>query len=147
MKKMMGLIVGLLIAGAALVSHAENATEIPGYTIHHNALTTDSLPPQIAKSYDIQRSKSRGMLNISVIQNKAGTTGHAVKAKVKATATNLTGQSRTIELREIQEGEAIYYIGDFRVANQETLNFQIEVIPSGTNKAYTATLSQQFYTD
>jgi hypothetical protein len=147
MKKIISLIAGIALSSASGVSLAENTTQIPGYTIHHNALTTDSLPPQVAKTYNIQRSKNRGMLNVSVIKDEANTTGQPVKATVKASATNLTGQSRAINLREIREGEAIYYIGDFRVANQETLNFVLEVTPDGAKKAYKAKLSQQFYTN
>ena len=48
---------------------------------------------------------------------------------------------------EIRDGEAIYYIGDFRITNQETLNFDIEVTPEGESAPYKAQLSQQFYID
>jgi hypothetical protein len=125
----------------------ENATRVEGYTIHHNALTTDSLTPQVAKAYNIQRSKNRGLLTVSVLKDKPGTTGEPVKARILARATNLSSQLRNIELREVDDGGAIYYIGDFRISNQETLNFQLEVTPNGTHQTYKATLSQEFFTE
>ncbi len=147
MKKLLALAAGLALSVHGLPAGAENATPADGYTIHHNALTTDMLAPNVAKVYNIQRSKSRGMLNVSVIKEQPGTTGTPVKAEVKARATNLTGQARDLELREIMDGDAIYYIGEMRVANQETLNFDLEVKPVGSAQAYRAKFSQTFYTD
>ena len=64
-----------------------------------------------------QRSKSRAMLNVSVIRDEPGTMGTAVKADIRAVARTLFGQIRPIEMREIVEDKAIYYIaGDSRAA-------------------------------
>ena len=135
----------LVLGSTALL--AENSTRIPGYTIHHNALTTDSLPPQVANAYDIRRSKNRAMLNVSVIKDVPGTTGQPVGAAVKVVAKNLMGQGRDIPMREIREGEAVYYIGDFLVSNREQLRFELEVTPEGERVAHTASLTQEFHTD
>lgn len=135
----------LLFGSTALL--AENSTRIPGYTIHHNALTTDSLPPQVANAYQIRRSKNRAMLNVSVIKDIPGTTGQPVGAAVRVVAKNLMGQGRDIPMREIREGTAVYYIGDFLVSNHEQLRFEMEVTPEGERHAHTASLTQEFYTD
>jgi len=142
----------LLAAGLAMTTLftpviAENATRVDGYAIHHNAMTTDTLTPRIAKAYNIQRSKNRGMLNVSVIKESPDTTGKAVKAEVKANATNLAGQTRSLDLREIHDGDAIYYIGEMRVSNQETVDFRLEVKPEGADKTYRAKFTQTFYTE
>ncbi len=136
--------IGLLLLGTA--SMAENSTSIPGYTIHHNAILTSDLLPDVAKSYNIRRSTNRAMLNVSVIKEVAGTTGEPVTAKVSATGKNTRGQIRNIPLREIKETGAVYYIGDFLVENQETVEFTIEVTPKGESKTHTATIKQQFFT-
>ncbi|HFE47857.1 MAG TPA: DUF4426 domain-containing protein [Chromatiaceae bacterium] len=147
MKKRIGIIVtGLLLLLAGLPALAENSTVANGYTIHHNALTTDMLPKDVARAYHIQRSKSRGMLNVSIIKNIPGTTGQAVPAHVRVFAANLNGQTKTIPMREIREDNAIYYIGDFRINNEETLKFTIEVWLPGERKPYIAKLSQEFFT-
>jgi hypothetical protein len=134
----------LLSTPAAL---AENSTAAGAYVIHHNALTTDNLSPEVASAYDIRRSKERAMLNVSVIRGEPGKLGQPVAAKVKATARNIIGQQRDISMREIREGSAIYYIGDFPVVHKEKLDFFLEVTPAGETQPVKARLRQQFYTD
>jgi hypothetical protein len=126
---------------------AENSTSIPGYTIHHNAIPTASLDPAIASQYGIQRSKYRGMLNVSVIKDVPGSTGKSVDAIVMANATNIRGQLISIPMRKVTEGDAIYFIGEFRIADQETLNFHLQVKPKGETRFYKAELKQEFFID
>ena len=143
MKKLMTLL-GAALLLLPLWAQAENSTKIPGFTIHHNVISTDFLAPNIASAYRIIRSKNRGMLNISVIKDVAGTTGKPVMARVSARVVNLLGQSRHIQLREIREGEAIYYIGDFIIPDNNNLIFVLDVMPEGVKRAYTAKLEHQF---
>jgi hypothetical protein len=136
-----------LVAGLGLgPALAENATKIPGYTIHHNAITTDQLTPDVARSYGIQRSRNRGLLNVSVIKDVPGTTGTPVAATVKATSRNLQGVIRELPMREVKDGAAVYYLGEFPVEHQETLNFTVQVRPQGEPASYAAELSQEFFT-
>lgn len=136
-----------LLLGLASPVAAENSTSSGGYTIHHNALKSDFLSPAIAQAYNIQRSKYRGLLNISVIKDKPGTTGTPVKARIDLTAIALSGVLKEIDLQEIIEADAIYYIGDFPVINQEIVNFNLEVTPEGETRPIRARFSQQFYID
>ncbi len=134
----------LLLSSPAV---AENSTSSGGYTIHHNALKADFLSPAIAKAYNIQRSKFRGLLNISVIKDKPGTSGTPVKARIELKVANLNSVPKEIELKQIVEDQAIYYIGDFPVVNREIVNFNLEVIPEGQKRPILARFSQQFYID
>ncbi len=140
------LLAGLsfIMFSAALV--AENSTSIPGYTIHHNALLTSDLQPDIAKSYNIRRSKNRAMLNVSILKNVVGETGEPVTAQISVTGKNTRGQIRNIAMREIKETGAVYYIGDFLVENHETVDFTIKVTPDGESNAHTTSIKQQFFT-
>ena len=137
----------LLMIALPWTAGAENSTHTGGYTIHHNALTTDSLPVQVATAYGIQRSKNRALLNVSVIRDDDGGLGTPVHADIRAVARTLYGQIRSIEMREIVEDKAIYYIADFPVANREVLNFDLEVQPEGGRYPLRAHLRQAFYTD
>ncbi len=130
----------------ALPALAENVTRVDGYAIHHNALTTDMLAPEVARAYGIQRSSRRGMINISVIRETPDTTGRSVPARVKVTARTLTGQTREMPLREIREADAIYYIADFPVAHREHLIFDVEVVPEGETRPLKARFEQEFFT-
>jgi len=116
------------------------------YTIHINAFNSDTLQPNMAKAYNIIRSKNRGLLTISVVKKSNSANGMPIKAKVDAKATNLTGQLKNIQIREINDGAAVYYISEFNVADKEVLDFTINVTPSDDNGPYTVTLRQQFFT-
>jgi hypothetical protein len=126
---------------------AENSTHTGGYTIHHNALTTDNLPIQVANAYDIQRSKTRGLLNVSVLRDDLNGPGTPVRAEIIAVARTLYGQIRPMDMREVVEGEAIYYLADFPVAHREILNFDLEILPEGGRYPLRANMRQEFYTD
>jgi hypothetical protein len=125
---------------------AENSKDFGDYVIHYNALATDMLPPAVARDYHITRSQNRGMLNITVLKKVLGSPGQPVHARVEATAKNLAGQDRNISMREIREGNAIYYIGEFSVANEETLKFSVRARPQGERDAFAVEFSQDFYT-
>ena len=136
-------ILGILLSVAAF---AENSTKTGGYTIHHNAFLSNELSAKVLKQYGIRRSPNRALINISIIKDIPNTTGTPVTAKVSVTARNLRGQVRTIPLREIKEENAVYYIGEFLVENQETVTFSIEAQPKGESRTLHATLKQQFFT-
>ena len=140
----LGLVLMLLLPLSAL---SENSTHTGGYTIHHNAITTDSLPVQVASAYGIQRSKSRALLNVSVIRDEPGGMGTPVHAEIRAVARTLYGQIRPIELREIVEDKAIYYISDFPVAHREALQFEFEILPAGGRYPLRASMRQEFWTN
>lgn len=142
--KSLWILAALLLAPLA---SADNATHTGGYTIHHNAFTTDSLPVQVATAYGIQRSKRRGMLNVTVIRDQPGTMGIPVHAQIRAVAKTLYGQIRPIEMREVVEDTAIYYIADFPVAHREMLNFEFEVLPEGGRYPLRASMRQEFFTN
>ena len=87
------------------------------------------------------------MLNISIIKKVEGTIGQSVPGDVTITANNLTGQVKNLGLRKIQEGDAIYYIGDVPIANAETLIFNLSVKPDGETDQYPVRFSRQFFSD
>jgi len=142
--KALGLVMLLMVP---LSASAENSTHTGGYTIHHNALTTDSLPIQVASAYGIQRSKSRALLNVSVIRDQPGTMGTPVHAQIRVVARTLYGQIRAIEMREIVEDKAVYYIADFPVAHREMLHFEFEILPAGGRYPLRASMRQEFHTN
>ena len=141
----MSLLAGMLLIFPLAVA-AENSKDFGQYVIHYNAMATDFLSPEIARQYRITRSRNRGMINITVLKKILGTPGQPVHARVEVTAYNLAGQSRRIHTREIRDGNAIYYIGEFGVANEETLKFSVRARPQGSQEEVEVGFSQDFYT-
>ncbi len=121
-----------------------SSTDIGDYVVHFSALSTDQLPPEIARAYNILRSKNRAMLNVSVIRKSDSA---PVAATVTVKTVNLTGQLKNVTMRQIKEQEAIYYIGETAVANRETLVFDISVLPEGAKRASEVRYKREFYTD
>lgn len=117
------------------------------YVVHFNAISTDQLSSEIARTYNIVRSKKRAMLNVSIVKKEVGSIGRSVPGSVSATAVNLTGQLKNLSLRQIQEGDAVYYIGDIAVANGETLIFNVDVTPMNETSRFSVRFSRQFFTD
>lgn len=122
----------------------ETMKNIGGYVVHFSAQSTDQLSPEIARAYNIVRSKNRAMLNVSVIREEDN---QSVEAEVSVKTVNLTGQLKNVSMRKVPEQEAIYYIGETPVANRETLIFDITVKPDGADTASEVRFKRQFYTD
>ena len=128
---------------AAQPAEATNA-DIGDYVVHFSAQSTDQLPTEIAQAYGIVRSKNRAMLNVTVLREADNA---PVAATIAVKAVNLTGQLKDITMRQINEQDAIYYIGEVAVANRETLIFDISVTPEGASRAANVRFKRQFYTD
>jgi hypothetical protein len=138
----------LLAALTSLPAIAQQAQEFGDYIVHYNALNSSLITPEVAKAYGIRRSDSRALINISVLKNAEGKTATAVKAKVTASGRNLTGQTRNVDMREIDDGDgAIYYIGELSVRNMETFDFTVVVLVEGQNRPFNVKFRQQFYTE
>jgi hypothetical protein len=134
-------------AGGAVDSSVDvTYVEWGNYVIHFNAFTTDQLAADVAREYDIVRSKSRAMLNVTVLAKQPDGTTRPVRAKLNVQVTNLAAQVKDLTMREIVEGdnEAIYYVGDTPVAKGETLIFNIEVTPEGETQAHRLKFQRHF---
>lgn len=148
-KALKGLFTGLISIVALMqtgIALAETSESFGDFTVHYNAFNSDVLQPSMAEAYGIVRSKNRGMLTVTIIKKEAGSTGKPVRAAVTASASNLTGQFRQFDIREIDEGSSIYYMSVFHVAHEEMLDFVLQILPEGETQSHTVKFRQQFYT-
>lgn len=129
-----------------VMTATESFRDFGSWSAHINAIVTDKLSAQIASEYGIARSRNRAMLNVSIVRNEpvGGATG--MRAQVTVSATNLSGQIRSLTMREIEEETAIYYIGETPITNAETLIFTISITPEGEG-TQTVRYMQQFFVD
>ena len=131
----------------AALRGTETSKDFGDYVVHFSALTTDQLTAEIAQQYGIVRSKNRAMLNVNILKKEEGTIGTPVAGEVSVFANNLTGQVENITVREIREGEAIYYIGECNITNRETLIFTIDVTPINEASSFSVRYMKQFFVD
>ncbi len=139
------LLLALWLPGTSV--QAQQAEEFGEFEIHYNTLNSLLLTPDVARAYGIQRSGTRALLNIAVLRKVSDGLNEPVTARVSASATNIVGQRRDIELREVRDQDAIYYIGSFRVSNEENMNFRVSVQPAGSPRAHEFSFRQTFYTE
>ena len=122
----------------------ETMKDIGDYVVHFSAQATDELSPDVARAYNIVRSKNRAMLTVSVLRKSDNV---SVPADVSVKTVNLTGQLKNVAMRKIEEQDAVYYIGETPVANRETLIFDIGVTPEGAAGRSDVRFKREFYTD
>jgi hypothetical protein len=144
---------GTLIAAGLLAAQsasAEGPVMAGDYSIYANAMTAETLNPEIANLYRIQRSKLSGVLTVSVVKPHPDGTRENVPARVEATAR--TGDTpdtpaSVIPMREIRVGEGVSYVGQFPIADLQIVDFEIQVTPPGADEPAAIELQQQFFTD
>ena len=134
----------ILTAFISVTATAEQKVEFDGHELHYIVLNTTDIPPQVAEQYDIVRSGKRAFINLSVLRQTDDGYGTPVSADISAVQRSLIGQTLDIDLAEIREGDAIYYIGTFPIINRETLWFDVTLsVPNGPD--YELSFPQQVW--
>ncbi len=123
---------------------AENMKTLGNMNVHYIAIGATFLTPEIAKAYDIERSRYNGLVNISVLDNSqenmpAKTV--AIHGKVR----NDLGQIKSLDFQEVKEGDAIYYLAQLRYSHEETFYFDLTITDG--KEQHQLKFSQKFYAD
>jgi len=128
---------------ANLTVNAAQFKEFANLQVHYIALPSTFIQPNIAKKYNIKRSRTNGLLNISILDKKQK--NKAIAAVITGTGQNLIGQIYQLKFTEIKEGEAIYYLADYPYLNEEIVNFKINI--KTQRKSNTLKFQHKFYVD
>lgn len=126
------------------VGSTKNTTVMGSMKIHHMAIDSTLFSPEIARAYNIERSRYNALVNIAVLDNSLPNTP-AQTVSIMGSAKNNIGQLKALEFDEIKEGSAIYYLAQVNFSNEETLHFNL-MITNG-NETHTLKFSQKFYVD
>ena len=114
---------------------AEQSRAVGDYTIHYNAFASDFLTAEVARKFGVTRSRSRALVNVSVTTTGANGLPEGKESVVTGTVRNLAGQTQEIQFKAAREGRAFYYLGEFRVAGEDTYRIELSVTPPGAAKA------------
>ena len=90
--------------------------------VHYNIFNSTMLQPETAQAVGLNRSKNLAILNVSMVK-----AGKGQKGAVVGSFQNLLGQSQTLAFKEIDEGDAVYYLAQFAITGQEILRFDLQV--------------------
>lgn len=134
-----------LISSFAVPSWAGQFKNIKDVEVHYSAFNSTFLTAQVARNYKLKRNAYSAMLNISVLDNsQAGKP--AITAQITGTSKNLLGQTRQLNFREVQEGDAIYYLAEFPISQEEQLTFDLDV-NAGIKGTGRLKFTQKFYVE
>ena len=117
------------------------------FEVHYNAVRTDELTPAVARAYGIERSANRVLLNVSLLRKSPDGRTTPVDGTVSASAYNLNGQLKNLEMRRITEGSSVYFIGEVGISGTEILVFDIEAAPAGAPATYSVQFKREFVAD
>ncbi|NVD05597.1 DUF4426 domain-containing protein [Vibrio sp. JPW-9-11-11] len=135
----------LLTALFAMPTWAGQFKTIKDVEVHYSAFNSTFLTAKVARSYQLKRNGYSAIINISVLDNsQAGKP--ATTATLSGSARNLIGQTRELQFRQVKEGDAIYYLAEFPISDQEQLTFNLDV-NAGIKGAGTLKFSQKFYVE
>ena len=117
------------------------------FEVHYNAVRTDQLTPDVARAYSIERSGNRVLLNVSMLAKSPDGRTTPTDGAVKASAYNLNGQLKNLEMRRVQEGSSVYFIGEVGISGNEILVFDIDATPRDGSGAYSVKFKREFFAD
>lgn len=117
------------------------------YEIHYIGFTSTFLDADVAKQYDIVRSRALGIINISVIKVEQDGSRKPVGAVLQTKMTNDIQQNQFLSFQQIVEGPAIYYLAQLQFREGEVLTFDVSVFPEGSIKPLKFRFVQNFYND
>lgn len=95
--------------------------------VHYSAFNSSFLQPDVAAAKNLVRSKNQGVLNIAVLK-----AGNPSTANVSGIAKDLVGREQVLTFRQVTEGDAIYYLAQFTITQQEMLRFTVNVSAGGS---------------
>lgn len=128
--------------GAALA----NEVDFDSHVVHYNVINTTFLSPEVARAYDVRRSSTRALANVAIMER--GDSGmKPATATVTGQAVNLNQQARTLQFREIRDGEAIYHLAEVPVRGGEVLDFQIRIGVEDRTEPMEIRFRQTFFAD
>ena len=125
----------------SLPALAERKQSFGDLDVHYIAFNSSFLQPDIAAANGLVRSKTLGVVNISVLKD-----GKASNASVSGEVKDLIGRSQPLSFKQVTEGAAIYYLAQFPFTQQEMLRFTITV-RAADGVAHSVDFNQEFFPD
>lgn len=122
-------------------------TDFGDLELHYNAVRTDQITPEVARAYGIERSPNRVLLNVAMLQKTPGNPAVPVDGTVTVDAHNLNGQLKNVTMRRVQEGPAIYFIGEVGISGDEILVFNIDATPATGGGRHEVQFKREFSAD
>ena len=133
-----GMAILLLMLPA--IAHSQQSDRFGPYEVHYSAIPTGMLNDQVAREYGIMRSRTRGMVMVTILRD-----GKAVPGRVDILARDENDDLTEIGARRVREDGWVSYVGTFPIKAGDALIFEIEINPHAGGEAYPVAFRQTFY--
>ncbi len=130
----LGLIALLMLSAPG--AEARQHVRFGDLEVHYVVLNTTDVSPEMAERYALTRAADRGLINIAGRRRGDDGTTSAVQLAIEGTVTNLLGQSRSLQFREVTDPAAIYYLETIAFTDREPLRFQLQVTDLDTGRRH-----------
>ncbi|TKV69485.1 DUF4426 domain-containing protein [Marinobacter panjinensis] len=114
-------------------SHA-GSKDFGEFQVHWSVFPSTFLAPEVARENNLNRSKSIGIVNISIMRETENGGLEPVSGQVEGKVLNDVQQVKFLGFRRIQEGNAVYFIAEYQYSNAELMTFHITARPTGSTE-------------
>ncbi len=115
------LLCGLLLSFAV---NAEQKQQLGNWDVHYMLMPTTMLDADVAKNYQLSRSRNYQLLNISVLNTKDQ---QAQQVELTGSATNLAGQRQQLTFKPVKEGAALYYLAGVEARSEQKMTIELTI--------------------
>lgn len=139
----------VLLLGAAQPQADDQISSFDDYIVRHSVIPSTFIKPDVAEQYDLVRSRSMALLNVSV-QKRDGEPDdpiRAVAAHLEGHITNNVQQQQRLSFRQVREGDAIYYLAQFQYRDGELVVFNLNVSPHGEGQNLPVRFSRELFNE
>ncbi len=140
MRYLLALSLSFLMAFAAHADVIRKQSYGP-LDVHYNIFNSTFLQPETATAVGLNRSKNQAVLNVSMVKDAKGQKGTVV-----GSFKNLLGQTQALTFKEVDEGDAVYYLAQFAITGQEILRFDLQVTDAD-GKTHVLKFNQEVFPD
>ncbi len=137
----------LLLLLLSLSVRAEQYIDQGDYRIHYSAINSTQLTPEVARSFNVKRTRGEALLVLNAQRRDAEGRYQPVAATASGQARSLIGQVEKLQLRAVRESEVHYLLAPFEVLDGEFLTLELSVSPEGAGAPIPLKFQQQFYRD
>ncbi|MEK9988732.1 MAG: DUF4426 domain-containing protein [Halieaceae bacterium] len=133
----------LLLSLGIHSAHAQQSTQYDEFELHHSIVYTTFVAPEVAAEYGITRGADKAMLTLSVRDAASGDmAGRPMEISGRSWDLITGGE---LDVREIREGRATYYIVPFEFLDREYRFFEFSFRPEGSEKVYEHKMKVQLW--
>lgn len=124
MKRYFSIVTFIFFTLCSFSSQAEQKQQLGDWDVHYILMPTTMLDAEVAKNYQLSRSRNYQLLNISVLHSK---NQQAQQVELSGTATNLAGQRQQLNFKPVKEGNALYYLAGVEARSEQKMTIELTI--------------------